>query len=125
VSDDLSVADRRILVIEDEVLIADNLCAGLSDLGAHIVARATSIDDALALLQANSDIDAAILDIKLGNEDADRVAQALADRGIPFVFLTGYVQSALADRFPDAPVCEKPTTMDVIVTALLRVIAQS
>jgi two-component SAPR family response regulator len=119
---DLSLAGRRIFVIEDEVLIADNLREQLTEIGAHVIGPTASVDKALELIQANLEIDAAVLDIKLSDQDADRVAEALDTRGVPFVFLTGYHQSALAERFPSAPVCEKPTTMEVIAKALIDVV---
>jgi CheY-like chemotaxis protein len=98
---------RRILVVEDEALIAMDLerivrCAGCEVLGP--VGRA---EEALRLA-AEGRPDAAILDIKLSDGDSFAVADALARRRVPFVFVTGSAPAALPERFRVRPLIRKP-----------------
>jgi CheY-like chemotaxis protein len=86
-----TLAGRRILVAEDEPLIADELTAELEAFGAVVLGPFGRVADALACVQRGERIDSAILDIDLAGEDVFPVATALRDLGIPFVFATGMV----------------------------------
>ena len=97
--------NRNILLVEDEYLIAWALQDGLQRSGAHVIGPAASVEDALALL-ATEPVDGAILDVSLGREKVFPVAEALATRGIPFVFATGY--SDLPLKWHHIPRFEKP-----------------
>ena len=97
--------NRNILLVEDEYLIAWALQDGLQRSGAHVIGPAASVEDALALL-ANEPVNGAILDVSLGRENVFPVAEALAARGIPFVFATGY--SELPPEWHHVPRFEKP-----------------
>jgi DNA-binding response OmpR family regulator len=77
-----------VLIVEDAVLLAMELENGLSDAGAQIIGPAYELEEALALL--DQPIDAAVLDANLNGHSVTPVAQALAARGVPFVFATGY-----------------------------------
>src|SRR4051794_18564375 len=82
---------RRLLVVEDEYLIAASLARELEGRGAEVVGPAGSVRDALALVEAEGDrLDGAVLDINLRDERVYPVADALVARGVPFIFLTGY-----------------------------------
>jgi DNA-binding NtrC family response regulator len=98
----------RILVVEDEYLLADDLNNALADAGAHVVGPAASVEDATALIGNEAVIDAAILDVNLRGDMVFPLADALRARGIPFAFATGYDDWALPSRFADAPRVEKP-----------------
>jgi DNA-binding NtrC family response regulator len=98
----------RILIVEDEYLLADDLNNALADAGAHVLGPAASVEDATALIEKESAIDAAVLDVNLRGDMVFPLADILRDRGIPFAFATGYDDWALPPRFADAPRVEKP-----------------
>jgi CheY-like chemotaxis protein len=99
---------RRILIVEDEMLIALMLQGMLEGLGYHIAGRARTVADALAIIETNTQgIDAATLDINLAGEHANAVADALEAHGIPFIITTGYDNPKLFG-FQGQPVLNKP-----------------
>ena len=98
---------RRVLVVEDEYFIADDIARALTSLGAEVVGPAPDLQRAEALLNEGS-IDWAVLDINLQGEMVYPVAQALQKRSIPFVFATGYDQASIPSGFADVPRWEKP-----------------
>lgn len=97
----------RILVVEDEPLIGLMVEEWLKEAGHQTVGPAGSVESALALIDSSA-IDAAILDVILGNEDCYEVAQSLRTRGIPFAFATGHSAEAIQPDFRDAPTLGKP-----------------
>jgi two-component SAPR family response regulator len=109
---------KRILVVEDEMLIAAMLEDMLADLGAIVVGPAPTIAQGL-LLARNEPLDAAVLDVNVRDQRIDPVADVLAGRGIPMVFATGYGQNA-AVAVRGAPILDKPYTRERVETALLR-----
>jgi DNA-binding response OmpR family regulator len=98
---------RRILVVEDEALIAMDLARVVRRAGCEVVGPAGRVEEALRLA-AGQPIDAAILDVNLGGEESFGVADALARRGVPFAFLTGYDGTVLPGRFRGRLVIRKP-----------------
>jgi CheY-like chemotaxis protein len=109
---------RRILVVEDKYFIAEELREALDRLGATMVGPAPTGEKALALLTAEP-IDAAVLDINLRGEMSFAVADALEERGIPFVFATGYDRAAVPERYRNVPHWAKPFDPEqLVVTAL-------
>jgi CheY-like chemotaxis protein len=76
------------------------------------------VDAALDLLDDTNDLDGAVVDLNLQGEMAYPVADALRERQIPFVFSTGYDQSAIPPRYGDTPRCEKPAKTSAIAQAL-------
>jgi CheY-like chemotaxis protein len=113
-------AGCRVLVVEDEFLMAEELRDALEDVGARVLGPAPSVEAALALLDGTPAIDAAILDVKLGGECSFAVADALVARGVPFVFATGYDASALPLAYRGAHRCEKPVDMTTLRHALFN-----
>ena len=110
----------RVLIVEDAVLLAMELETALADAGAQVIGPAYELEEALAML--DQPIDAAVLDANLNGQSVAPVAQALAARGVPFVFATGYGEVAGPGGF-DAPVIRKPydvTQVAAAVAALLR-----
>lgn len=105
-----ALASRRILLAEDDYFVMEDLRFGLRRLGATVVGPAPSVADALALV-AGGGIDAAVLDVNLRGEHVYPVADALAARGIPFLFATGYSDDMIDARYGRAPVCEKPVRL--------------
>jgi CheY-like chemotaxis protein len=98
----------HLLLVEDEYLLALGLAEVASDLGAEVFGPVASVEDALALVDKLPELDAAILDINLGDATIFPVADALRARGVPFVFSTASDRAALPERFRDVPVCCKP-----------------
>jgi CheY-like chemotaxis protein len=114
---DKSLSGRRILVVEDEMLNLTLLEYILTDAGCESVAAASTIDQARALI-AERVFDAALLDIRLRGENSYAVADALAVRGVPFVFVTGNSISDIANGYQDRPVLRKPFRDDKLLEAL-------
>jgi len=101
---------RRVMVAEDEALVALVLADQLTELGLFVVGPCSSVSEAKAVAD-KGDFEAAILDVNLGGELVYPVAELLSARGIPFVFVTGYGRESIDGRFADAPVLEKPVEM--------------
>ena len=103
------MAERRlrILVIEDEMLVAMNIEDMLLALGHEVAGLASRLGPALALAQ-EGEFDLAMLDVNLAGETSFPVADVLRTRGIPFLFATGYGADGIADGYRDAPVLQKP-----------------
>jgi CheY-like chemotaxis protein len=110
--------DKKILVVEDEALIAEMVVDMLVGLGATVIGPATTLAKGLSLA-GSEDIDAAVLDINLRGERIDPIAEVLQARGIPMLFATGYGMAADADR-RGAPVIDKPYTQETLGSALIR-----
>jgi CheY-like chemotaxis protein len=112
---------RRLLVVEDNYLIAADLAWQLESSGADFVGMAGSVSEAHALIEAEGDsLDGVILDVNLGSEQAFPVADSLLARKIPFVFATGYDQWVIPEAYASIPRCEKPIRMAVLIPLLLR-----
>jgi DNA-binding LytR/AlgR family response regulator len=100
---------RRLLVVEDEYLIAADLVAFLEAQGIEVVGPAASVNEALTLLQSNSNrLDGAVLDVNLRDDRVYPVADVLRSLGIPFVFTTGYDACAIPKSYAGVPRCGKP-----------------
>ena len=114
---------RRVLVIEDESLVAMLLETILEDLGCEVVGPEANIDDGLAAAQAADGLDAALLDVNVAGREVFPVAEALMARSIPFVFSTGYGESGLPPHWRGRPTIQKPFTEAAIRDALIRAIS--
>ena len=112
------LSGRRVLVVEDEFFIADDLARLLARLGGEVVGPVPTCEQALGLLSGPERIDLAVLDIDLRGESAFPIADALTERGVPFLFATGYEQASVPDRFRHRPLWEKPFDPDNLVRAL-------
>jgi CheY-like chemotaxis protein len=97
----------RVLVVEDEMLVAMNIEDMLLDLGHEVAGLASRLAPALALAQEAS-FDIAMLDVNLAGEASFPVADLLTERGIPFLFATGYGRQGLEARYQGHPVLQKP-----------------
>lgn len=102
-----TLAGRRILVVEDEFFLADDMARALAELGAVVVGPVADVEEALGLLGA-SEVGGAVLDINLRGERVYPLAIALAERKIPFVFATGYDEAVIPPDFASVPRWEKP-----------------
>lgn len=104
-----SLQGLRMLVVEDEALIAMLVEDMLTDLGCVVVDIAGTVEDGLRLATpGKATIDAAILDVNIGGEKVFPVADALTELGVPFIFATGYGTAGLAPRYASHAVVAKP-----------------
>ena len=114
---------RRVLVVEDEMLIGMLLEDMLTDMGHEVAALVPRLKDALAAVERES-FDLAVLDVHLHGESAFPVADALIAKGIPFIFATGYGERGLPDSYRGRPVLQKPFARDDL-DRLLKTIGPS
>jgi CheY-like chemotaxis protein len=113
------IAPARILVIEDEPIVAMCLEDMLDTLGHATIGPAGRVAEGLALVEASTP-DAAILDINLSGERSDPIAHALVARGVPLVFATGY--GAPPEGFGiETPLLEKPYRLEQLRAALAAI----
>ena len=112
------VSGLRVLVVEDEFLIALDIDRILENAGAKLVLTAGRIDEALRILGEDHAIDAAVLDLKLDKDSTLLIAEKLQALGIPFVFLTGAPEAAQTRGFPRAPVVAKPFDSTMLIAGL-------
>lgn len=110
-------AKRRALVVEDEVLVAMFVEEMLGELGYEVAAISSHLDEGLRLARTAA-FDFAVLDINLNGLQSFPIAEALRQRGIPFVFATGYSNRVLGTAFADAPLVQKPFSLDELRLAL-------
>ena len=98
---------NRILLVEDEILVAMMMRDILSDLGYAVVGPFSRLSEAM-IAAVHDEIDAGVVDINLGGEFVYPVADVLVARGIPFVFITGYGVESIDKRFGSVPIIKKP-----------------
>ena len=114
------VHGRRILVVEDEALVAMLLETMLEDMGFSPVGPVGDIDTALEMLSDDRGLDGALLDVNVAGREVFPVAAALKARGVPFVFSTGYGEGGLPEDWRGHPTIQKPFTEDSVRDALFR-----
>jgi CheY-like chemotaxis protein len=114
----------KILVVDDEPLIALMIADWLEEQGFEILGPAHSVPQALELL-ATDTAHAAILDVSLGDSDCYDVADALAAKSIPFAFATGYGADSVASRFSNVITVTKPFDFEAVRDVVGRLLAKS
>ena len=114
------LSGRRVLVVEDESLVAMLLETILEDMGCTPVGPASNVDEGEAIARDTVDLDAALLDVNLAGRQVFPVAAVLKARGVPFVFSTGYGESGLPDEWRGNPTIQKPFTEGAIRDALMK-----
>lgn len=102
-----------ILLVEDEALIRMMLVEMVEELGHRVVAEAGSVVEGRSLAEIEK-YDLAILDINLKGANVRPVAEAIAARALPFIFLSGYGPAGVPEAFKRVPVLSKPCTLDVL-----------
>lgn len=98
---------KRIVVVEDDYLLATDICRNLRDLGATVLGPAPTPFYAMHLIGSKK-VDAAVLDVRLHGTTVFEVADVLQDQGVPFLFATAFERKALPERFQHVPILEKP-----------------
>jgi CheY-like chemotaxis protein len=111
---------RRVLIVEDEALVAMLLETILEDMGCTPVGPVGTVAEGLDMVAGAGPFDSALLDVNLAGHQVFPVAQALRDRGIPFVFSTGYGEGGLPDEWRGLPTVQKPFSETAIREALMR-----
>lgn len=119
-----SLAGCRVLVVEDEMMVAWALEDMLSDWGCTVVGPAARVANALAALDAEA-VDLAMLDVSLDGQRSYPVADALAARDKPFVLLTGHDRDSLPSRYQACPMLQKPFTASELGDALVALLISS
>jgi CheY-like chemotaxis protein len=104
---DKRTAPVRVLVVEDEMMVAMLVEDMLTDLGYEVVTVASGMNSAIEHAE-RTEFDLAILDLNLNGEKSYPVAEALRTRNVPFLFATGYGEGALPENFRDVPTLQKP-----------------
>jgi CheY-like chemotaxis protein len=117
--------DRRILVVEDEYLIAMSLQDALENAGSVVVGPVPSVEKAIKTIELDPHIDAAIVDVNLGGVLAYPVADMLIARKIPFVFTSGYEDNVLRNRYAQVKNCPKPYLFRAMEEALVEAMSLS
>lgn len=115
---------RRVLVVEDEMLVAMLIEDVLADLGCVLVGPIARVAQALDCIR-NEALDCAFLDVNVAGESIYPVADALAGRGVPFAFLTGYGAQILPESYRSRPVLQKPFALEDLEAILRRCLGQS
>lgn len=111
------LSGRRILIVEDDPYITLALEDTLTDFGMIVVGAARTLGDALRLAQTAS-FDLALLDVNIGHDKIDPVADVIHARGIPFIFTTGCGRAGLPEAYLAQAIIEKPFYVEEILRAL-------
>jgi CheY-like chemotaxis protein len=115
--DQRNLSGCKVLVVEDEMMIAMLIEDMLEDLGCQLIGPATKVERALDLIGSET-IEVALLDVNLDGRATDTVAHELRQKGVPFVFATGYGAAGVPRRHSDRPVLQKPFQKRDLETAL-------
>jgi DNA-binding response OmpR family regulator len=114
---------RRILIVEDEAMLALDLEWAIDAAGAQVIGPAMTLDEALGIIARGEPIDAAVLDVDLAGRSVLPVARQLAEAGVPFLFHTGHGdRTALLDAFPRARMLIKPQLTERLIAELVALI---
>lgn len=116
---DIGIEGRKVLIVEDESLVAMLLETILEDMGCAPVGPASSVDEGVRLANDEAELSCALLDVNVAGTTVFPVADALKARGVPFVFSTGYGEGGLPDEWRGHPTIQKPFTEATVRDALL------
>ena len=114
----MELEGKRILLVEDEYFIVEDLARSFTQAGAIVVGPVATLSEALRLVASSGTLDGAVLDINLQGEMVFPLADVLMTRGVSFVFSTGYNREAIPSRFENIPQCEKPVGPEQVAKAL-------
>ena len=113
-------AGKRVLIVEDELMIRMLLEGMLTDLGHSVAAEAGGLDEAISLAK-QAEFDLAVLDVNLNGTPVTPVVEILVERGVPFIFASGYGQRGLPEAYRTAPILQKPFQADALEKAIQAV----
>ncbi len=116
-------SEGQVLLVEDEAIVALELCRALEESGWRVIGPASTLAEAYRLLAQHDHIDAAVLDVNLNGEMVYPLADILETRGVPFLFCSGYETVERVDRYRYSPVVRKPTSFAVLMSELRRILA--
>jgi DNA-binding response OmpR family regulator len=112
------LADRRVLVVEDNRAFSTALVLSLENAGCQVIGPYENVAEALEALESGP-VDVAVLDVGLADDDSGAIARRLVASETPFLFLTGYGSTAeLTSHFPEIPCLSKPVELRVLRDAL-------
>ncbi len=120
----MALAGRRILIVEDEAIIALAIEDMLAELQCQTVGPAMTLLAAEALARTEA-LDAGVLDLNLGGDSSQSVAEILRERGIPFCFSTGYGSADIPQGFIETPLLQKPYAADDLGGLLAQLISKA
>ncbi len=118
---DNPLRDLRVLIVEDETLVAMLIEEYLVELGCRVAFSASRVGKAMRSLQV-CEIDAAVLDVNVAGESISELVEALHQRGIPFIFASGYGARGVEARWSHSPVLQKPFTEADLRAALIAAV---
>jgi CheY-like chemotaxis protein len=119
-----TVAGKRVLVVEDELMIRMLLEGMLTDLGHSVVAEAGRIEEALTLAK-EAEFDIAVLDVNLHGKPITPVVEVLVARGLPFVFASGFGQQGVPEPYRSSPALQKPFQSEALAKAIKQAAAKA
>ena len=116
---------RRILVVEDEYMIAQEIAEWLGTTGAETLGPVARVNDAMQIISSEDWIDGALLDVTIDNEPIWSVVDALRSRGVPIVLATGYDASVIPSAYARLPLCQKPSVGTQLMHMLARALTDA
>jgi DNA-binding NtrC family response regulator len=117
-----NLTGHSVLVVEDEYWIATDAAHALRDAGADVIGPVPNADAAKAAV-ARQRPDAVMIDINLGEGPSFAFATSLKERGIPFMFVTGYDEEFIPEEFDDVQRLQKPVELRQMIDAVSRLVA--
>jgi len=117
----IRLSHRRVLVVEDEVMIGLDLVQLLESHGAIVLGPASNVDEALHLM-AGSKVDCAVLDVNLAGVHVAPVVQELQRSATPFVFVTGYYGKDLLPSYRSHPIFQKPFNPEDLIDTIAQIV---
>lgn len=121
-SDEIKPAGKRLLVVEDEFMIATRIADILEDAGYEVVGPILNAAEAAHAITVDC-VDGALLDLNLRGDASLRMAEAIARGGVPVLFVTGYAREILTGKWKNAPHLGKPFTDGELLDAVARMLA--
>jgi len=116
------LSNRKVLIVEDEMMIAMMIEDMLDEFGCKPIGPATNVPRALELIDKEQP-DVAVLDLNLDGKDTYAIADALRQKHVPFIFATGYGSTNLREEYADRPVLPKPFQARDLETALMEALS--
>jgi DNA-binding NtrC family response regulator len=116
-----AVRGRRVLIVEDEAMIAMLLELVLQNADCAVVGPVSSVSSALRLIERQQ-LDAAVLDFRLGDDDSGEIMDVLKERGVPFLLMTGQSKADLPPRLRQLNLLAKPFEPEALVEAVEKIL---